>query len=313
MPTLQQMRYLTAIADTLHFRRAAEAVNVTQPTLSAQLKEMERRLGVQLVERSRAKVILTPIGAEIAERARRVLRDVEDIRDLARRTRPLASTIRTGVVHSLGSYLLPLIVPELHESHPDLRLYVREGLPDALLSQLQTGTVDLLFYPLPVDRQDLVSVPLFSEPLRVVMARDHRLAHLPAIPPGELRGETILTLEPGHRLYDQVRDLSETFKANLSHDYEGTSLDTLRQMVAMGLGISLLPALYIRSEVARENIVVDRPIRGPEPARLIGMVWRRGTARHAEFDALARIVADILSRTAPEIDMRHGRAKVRAG
>ena len=305
MPTLQQMRYLTAVADTLHFRRAAESVHVTQPTLSAQLKEMERRLGVQLVERSRSRVILTPIGREIAARARRVLRDVEDIRDLARRTQPLASTIRTGVVHSLGSYLLPLILRDLHESHPDLKLYVREALPDDLLEQLESGGLDLLFYPLPVDRQDIVTIPLFSEPLRVVMAHEHRLAHLPAIPPGELKGETILTLEPGHRLYDQVRNLSDAFEANLSHDYEGTSLDTLRQMVAMGLGISLLPALYVRSEVARENLVVDRPIKGPEPARLIGMVWRRGTSRHDEFEQLAGIVAGILHRTAPEIDLRH--------
>ena len=312
MPTLQQLRYLTAIADTLHFRRAAEAVNVTQPTLSAQLKELERRLGVQLVERSRARVVLTPIGRDIAARARRVLRDVEEIRDLARQTRPLASTIRTGVVHSLGSYLLPLIIPDLHESHPDLRLYVREALPDALLDQIEDGRVDLLFYPLPVDRQDLVTVPLFSEPLRVVLPREHRLASRPVIDPGDLRGETILTLEPGHRLYDQVRSLAGTFEADLSHDYEGTSLDTLRQMVAMGLGISLLPALYIRSEVLRERLLVARPVRGPEPARLIGMVWRRGSARHAEFEKLAGLIAAILSRTAPEIDIRHVGTKLSA-
>lgn len=305
MPTLQQLRYLAAIADTLHFRRAAEATRVTQPTLSAQLKEMEARLGVQLVERSRSRVILTPIGAEIAGRARRILREVEDIRDLARQTRPLASTIRTGVVQSLGSYLLPLLIPDLHESHPDLRLYVREALPDDLLTQLETGRLDLLFYPLPVNRADLVTAPLFSEPLRVVMSRTHRLAAFTAIPPAELRGETILTLEAGHRLYDQVRNLSETFEADLSHDFEGTSLDTLRQMVAMELGISLLPALYVRSEVARENLVVDRPIAGTEPARLIGMVWRRGSARHAEFGTLADVLAGILSRTAPEIDLRH--------
>lgn len=305
MPTLQQMRYLTAVADTLHFRRAAEAVNVTQPTLSAQLKEMERRLGVQLVERSRARVILTPIGREIADRARRILREVEDIRDLARRTRPLASTIRTGVVQSLGSYLLPLVVPDLHRDHPDLRLYVREDLPDDLLDRLENGSLDLLFYPLPLDRQDLVTIPLFSEPLRVVMPHDHRLAPREVIPPGELKGETILTLEPGHRLYDQVRSLAQAFEADLSHDFEGTSLDTLRQMVAMGLGISFLPALYVRSEVARESIVVDRPMRGPEPARLIGMVWRKGSAHQAEFEKLAGIIASILSRTAPEIDIRH--------
>ena len=313
MPTLQQMRYLTAVADTLHFRRAAEAVNVTQPTLSAQLKELERRLGVQLVERSRAKVILTPIGQDIAARARRVLREVDEIRDLARRTQPLASTVRTGVVLSLGSYLLPLIVPDLHESHPDLRLYVREALPDDLLDRLEEGALDLLFYPLPVDRQDLVSVPLFSEPLRVVMPKNHRLADRSAVPPRALAGETILTLEQGHKLYDQVQNLARTFELDLSHDYEGTSLDMLRQMVAMGMGLSLLPALYIRSEVARENLLVDRPLTGTEPARLIGMVWRKGSARQEEFEALAGIVAGILQRTAPEVDIRHAGARLSAG
>ena len=313
MPTLQQMRYLTAVADTLHFRRAAEAVNVTQPTLSAQLKEMERRLGVQLVERSRAKVILTPIGRDIANRARKVLREVEEIRDLARRTRPLASTVRTGVVQSLGSYLLPLIVPDLHESHPDLRLYVREALPEDLLDRLEEGSLDLLFYPLPVDRQDLVSIPLFSEPLRVVMPKEHRLAEMAAVPPGSLRGETILTLEPGHKLFDQVKSLAETFEADLSHDFEGTSLDMLRQMVAMGLGLSFLPALYIRSEVARENMLVNRPLTGTEPARLIGVVWRKGSARQEEFEALAGIVAEILAKTAPEVDIRHAGRRISVG
>ena len=133
MPTLQQLRYLTALADTLHFRRAAEACHVTQPTLSAQLKELEAKLGAQLVERTRGRVIITPIGQEIVVRARRALQEVEDIRALALQSRaPMQSTIKVGVVQSLGSYLLPLIVPGLRESHPKLKLYMREGLPDFL-------------------------------------------------------------------------------------------------------------------------------------------------------------------------------------
>lgn len=302
MPTLQQMRYLVSVADTLHFRRAAEAVNVTQPTLSAQLKEMELRLGAQLVERSRSRVMLTPVGREIVDRARRVLRDVQEIRDLARISqRPLGDTIKLGVVQSLGPYLLPVIVPDLHESHPDLRFYVREALADTLLDQLESGALDLLFFPLPLDRGDLVTEPVFHEPLRVVVSQEHPLAQKDTINPADLCGETLLTLEPGHRLYDQVRHLSEMYQAELSHDFEGTSLDTLRQMVAMGMGITLLPALYIRSEVARERLVVDRPVGGTPPSRLIGMVWRKGAARDEEFRDLAQIIAGILSARAPEV------------
>ncbi len=313
MPTLQQLRYLNALAETLHFRRAAEMTNVTQPTLSAQLKEMERRLGAQLVERSRTRVLLTPVGREIAARASRILREVEDIQVIARQASPLSGTIRVGIVQSLGSYLLPLIVPDLHESHPDLRLYMREALPETLIGQLENGALDILFYPLPLDLQDVETVPLFSEPLRVVVPRDHRLAALEAIPPDALAGETILTLEPGHRLYDQVRVLAETYHARLSHDFEGTSLDTLRQMVAMGMGISFLPALYVRSEVTREPLVVDRPVAVSEPARLIGMAWRRSTARADEYRDLSEIVAGILAARAPEVKMRDAGARLQAG
>lgn len=302
MPSLQQFRYLVAVADTLHFRRAAEAVNVTQPTLSAQLRELELRLGVQLVERTRARVVMTPIGAEIAARARRILREVADIRDLAREAqRPLAGTIRVGVVQSLGSYLLPHLIPDLHEGFPDLRLYVREGLAGALLQRLDEGSVDFVFYPLPLNRADLVIVPLFEEPLLVVLPRGHRLAQSPEIRRDALRGETILTLEPGHSLYEQVRGLAEDYEASVSHDFEGTSLDTLRQMVAMGLGISLLPVLYVRSEVERESLVVARPMAGDQPSRTIGMVWRQGSARDAEFRDLSQIVAGILNGRVPEL------------
>jgi LysR family transcriptional regulator, hydrogen peroxide-inducible genes activator len=302
MPSLQQFRYLVAIADTLHFRRAAEIVHVTQPTLSAQLRELELQLGIQLVERTRARVVMTPIGTEIATRARRILREVADIRELAREAqRPLAGTIRVGVVQSLGSYLLPHLIPDLHEGFPDLRLYVREGLADALVQRLDEGTIDFLFYPLPLNRSDLVTVRLFHEPLLVVLPREHRLASASEIRRTDLRGETILTLEQGHSLYEQVRRLAEDYEASVSHDFEGTSLDTLRQMVAMGLGISLLPVLYVRSEVERESLVVARPMAGEQPSRTIGMIWRQGSARDAEFRDLSQIVAGILTGRVPEV------------
>jgi LysR family hydrogen peroxide-inducible transcriptional activator len=302
MPSLQQLRYLVAVADTLHFRRAAELSHVTQPTLSAQLKALEDRLGVTLVERNRSRVLLTPLGADLAERARRILRDVEDFREAARTGRaPMAGTLRTGVVQSLGSYLFPLIAPDMHATYPELRLYVREGLSDALLRQLETGTLEVLFHPLPIDRGDIEAVPIFEEPLLAVIPREHSLATQERIARHQLKGETLLALEPGHRLYEQMRALAEEFQAEISHDYEGTSLDTLRQMVAMGMGLSLLPALYVRSEVSRETLVTALPIEGHPPSRTVGMAWRRGTAHAEEFRELARLTARVLARDVPEV------------
>ena len=302
MPTIKQLQYLVAIADHRHFRRAAEVCNVTQPTLSAQLKELELRLGATLVERSRSSVVLTSTGREIVARGRRVLAEVEEIRALARlANQPMAGTLRLGVVQSLGSYLMPLIIPDIHAREPGLRLYIREGLPKQLLDQLEDGAIDFLFFPLPVERRSLAALPLFEEPLLVVAPINHELASSRSVSGTQLRGENLLTLEPGHRLYEQVRILADEYEARLSHDYEGTSLDTLRQMVAMEIGISLMPALYVRSEVARETLVTAMPFDDEAPARTVGLIWRKGAAREETFRILARHVRTILSRDVPEV------------
>ncbi|MEM7644344.1 MAG: hydrogen peroxide-inducible genes activator [Pseudomonadota bacterium] len=302
MPTLQQFRYLVAVADTLHFRRAAESVNVTQPTLSTQLKELETRLGVQLVERSRSGVTLTPVGQAVAARARGVLRDVADIAALARSgADPLTGTVRVGIVGSLGGYFLPLVIPTLHARYPALKFYVREGVAADLMGRLRDGTLDVLFFPLPLDEPALQVEPLFHEPLLVVLPSDHALAGEDVVDRAALAGETVMALEAGHRLHDTVADLCEETGAVLSLDYEGTSLDTLRQMVATGLGLSILPALYVRSEVARAQLVVARPLSDPRPERDIGLVWRRTAAQGEAYGELAAAIRDILRQEAPEV------------
>jgi LysR family hydrogen peroxide-inducible transcriptional activator len=302
MPSLQQLRYLAILSETLHFRRAAERANVTQPTLSAQLAALEDKLGVQLVERSRARVVMTPEGEEIATRARRVLAEVDEIVEIARRgQQALGGTIRVGVVQSLGSYFLPLVIPDLHTGYPDLRLYVREGLAADLMARLEQGSLDLLFLPLPVTGADLDMARLFREPLLATAANDHPIAALERVPRDRLAGERILTLETGHRLHDQVRRICAETGAEISLDYGATSLDTIRQMVAMGLGISLLPALYVRSEVRPNQLVTARPLAGPQPFRAVGMVWRGRAARSAEFRELAQAIRRILRATAPEV------------
>jgi LysR family hydrogen peroxide-inducible transcriptional activator len=295
VPTLQQFRYLVALADTAHFGRAAERCHVSQPTLSGQLKELERRLAAPLVERDRrARVVLTPLGRAVVGRARRVLRDVEDIKDLARRGGPdPAGTIRLGTLPTLGAYFLSLVVPDLHRSFPDLKLFVREGTAETLLAALDDGQLDALLVPLPVRAAHLDATPLVREPLVVVVPADHALAGRAAVPRARLAGETVLALEPGHRLHAQVEAICDDVGAELSHDFEGTSLDTLRLMVGMGMGLAFMPMLYVRSEALKDPAVAVVALADEAPERRVGLVWRRQSARREAFLTLARAIRDV--------------------
>ncbi len=303
MPTLKQFRYLTALAHSLHFRKAAEQCHVSQPTLSGQLQELEGRLGVQLVERSRrSQVVLTPLGQTIAERARIVLRDVQDIVDLGKHGQQwLDGTIKLGALPTLGPYFLPHVLPELHQSHPGLKLYVREGMPNALIRSLEDGDLDLLLFPMPIRESDLESTRLFREQLWVVIPSEHPLAAREQIDRADLNGETVLALEPGHRLHEQVAELCREFGADLSHDFEGTSLDTLRLMVGMGMGLSFMPTVYVLSETPKDALVVARPMKSRPPTRTVGLAWRRHSARGNEYRALASIIRGILRSSLPDV------------
>lgn len=303
MPTLKQFRYLVALAHTLHFRKAAEQCHISQPTLSGQLQELEERLGVQLVERSRrSQVVLTPLGQTIAERARIVLRDVQDIIDLGKHGQQwLEGTVKLGALPTLGPYLLPHVLPELHQSHPSLKLYVREGMPAPLIRNLEEGDLDLLLFPMPIREADLESTRLFREQLWVVIPGDHPLAAKEQVERSDLSGETVLALEPGHRLYEQVAELCREFGAELSHDFEGTSLDTIRLMVGMGMGLSFMPTVYVLSEVTKDPLVVARPMKSRPPTRTVGLAWRRHSARGDEYQALASIIRGILRSDLPDV------------
>lgn len=295
MPSLQQLRYLVAVADTLNFSRAAERLNVTQPTLSAQIGALEARLGATLFERNRARVLPTAKGIAIAGRARAVLREVETIRDLARDGDGSGGVLRLGVVHTVGAYLLSVAMPALRRTHPDLRLHVREDRPERLLTGLGEGAQDALILPEDPARPDFEVTPLLHEALQVVLPADHRLAARRVIAPGDLAGETVLTIESWHRLHDQIAELCRSTGAELARDYEGTSLDTVRQMVATGMGIALLPVLYVRSEVIRETLVVARPLAHGAPRRRIVFAWRRTSPRRAGLLELAQTMRAALA------------------
>jgi LysR family transcriptional regulator, hydrogen peroxide-inducible genes activator len=302
MPTLRQFRYLVAVADHLNFRRAAEACHVSQPTLSEQIREMELRLKVQLIERSRQRVVLTPIGREVVEKARGVLRDVQDIIDLAESGRHiLEGTVRLGILPSLGPYLLPEVLPYLHQRYPNLRLYLREGTTGDILRRLGEGDLDLLIFPIPVKRRGLSAVALFREPLWLALPRSHPLSVKTHLEPADLQDLTVLALEPGHSLHNKVLAFCRDYGATPLLDFATTSLDTLRQMAVMNMGVTFLPALYVRAEAQHDDQLVVRPFRQPGPSRDIGMVWREQSARRAEYVALATHVRDVLTRRVPEV------------
>lgn len=289
MPTFRQLEYLVAVADLKHFGRAAQAAHVSQPTLSQQLRALEERLGVTLVERGLGSVELTPVGREIADRARRLLIGMKDIRALATRAAEGgAGTIRFGVTPTLGPYLMPAIVAALHREQPDLRLYIREGIPDEQALELTRGQIDMLLGPLPIQGDDLVIEPLLREQLYLVAPPDHPLAQASRVTKHDLKGAEILSLDRRHHLHRTVADLCADYEMILLRDYEGTSLDSLRQMAGSGLGLAILPEFYIRSEVGGGAGVRVLDVAGWKESRSIAAAWRCGAAYGDLYLMIAR-------------------------
>ena len=290
LPSLRQLEYLVALSETRHFRRAAERCNTTQPTLSEQIKALEDRLGAQLIERSRSGVLLTPIGAAAIDIARRILRDADELRNIAASgDKSMRGVLRIGMPSTIGPYLLPHVVPTLHRTYPDLKLYVREELPQTLPRSLDEGTYDIIITPLPLRGDDLVATDLFREPLFLTVGADHPLAAKTRIERSDLEGQEILTLGPGHQLHDVVLALCEEFGAKVRLDYEGTSLDMLREMVITGLGITFMPGLYVRRELATDTSLKVMHLHDRSLYRTIGIAWRKSSARQQSFEAIATL------------------------
>ncbi|HEU0066895.1 MAG TPA: hydrogen peroxide-inducible genes activator [Sphingomonas sp.] len=287
--TVRQLSYFVALADAGNFTRAAERMGISQPSLSQQIRALEAIVGAALFERG-GPAILTPLGRDLLERARRILLDVVDLEDFrATSADPLIGTIRLGVSPTLGAYLLPALVARLHREHRALRVHVREGLPTALAAGLASGIHDLILAQLPVPGRTFHSERLFREPLYVAMAADHPLGGKAIIVPTDLRGANLLTLLPEYGLSEQVAAIAVDIGANVMRDYEGTSLDAIRQMAGMGMGLALLPELYVRQEVRKGDDVIVRPIKGGRYYRDIGLLWRQGAGRAPAY----RIIADL--------------------
>jgi LysR family hydrogen peroxide-inducible transcriptional activator len=287
---LRDLKYLVALADHKHFGRAAAASFVSQPTLSTQIRKLEDELGVALVERAPRKVMLTPVGREIAERARKVISDVDQMTQIARRSQdPEAGTVRLGLFPTLGPYLLPHVVPNLRKRFPRLELLLVEEKTDQILARLRDGRLDAGLLALPIHDDQLHVEPLFDEPFMLAVPQQHSLATHPALDVSDLDHQHLLLLEEGHCLRDQALDVCRMAGADERDGFRATSLETLRQMVAAGVGITLLPMLSVQPPVPASPDIRLLPFRGEPPHREIAMVWRRSSAMSAFLSQLAEV------------------------
>jgi LysR family hydrogen peroxide-inducible transcriptional activator len=289
---LKDLRYLVAVADQRHFGRAAAKCFVSQPTLSAQLHKLEQYLGVQLIERRPRQVMLTPAGEEIVQRARSMLEAAEAIVGLAQTRRdPLAGQLRLALLPTIGPYLLPLVALKIRKALPRLELMLYEYQTGPMLERVQAGELDLGILALPVQADALQTRELYEEPFMVALPAAHRLASQTQIRSEQLNGETVLLLEDGHCLRDQALAVCGRSGMQERQDFRATSLETLRQMVAAGVGLTLLPALASRGAYGAARGIEVRPFARPTPSRRIGAVWRKSSARMAAIGAVCDQIA----------------------
>ncbi len=296
---LRALQYLVKLAELRHFSKAADACFVSQPTLSTQIMKLEEELGVALVERIPRKVQLTPVGEEIAQRARHVLRDIEQIKMTARRSRdPETGLLRLGLFPTLAPYLLPHIVPALRKRFPELKLQLAEEKTEHLLEQLDNGGLDAAMLALPIHADGLEVEVLFEEPFMLAVPATHPLADQRDIRLADLEGEELLLLEDGHCLRDQALEVCALAGARERVDFHATSMETLRQMVAADVGITLMPVLAVKPPIPATANLLIRPFASPPPSRTIALIWRRssplGSLMHSLADSVRQLPAELL-------------------
>jgi LysR family hydrogen peroxide-inducible transcriptional activator len=290
---LKDLRYLVAVADLRHFGRAAARCFISQPTLSAQLKKLEQSLGVQLIERAPHNVSLTPAGEEIVARARRIIEASDEVVTLARTQRdPLGGRLRVALLPTIGPYLLPRIASLIRRTLPRLELRLYEYQTATMLEKLRVGELDLGILALPVELIGLEARELYREAFLVALPERHPLAAHATVRVADLKGETLLLLEDGHCLRDQALEVCSRAGVREQQDFRATSLETLRQMVATGAGVTLLPELAGRGAYRAARGVALRPFAKPAPVRHVGAVWRKTSARGAAIEALGTLIAE---------------------
>jgi LysR family hydrogen peroxide-inducible transcriptional activator len=291
---LRALQYFVKLAELQHFSKAAEACFVSQPTLSTQIMKLEEELGVQLVERVPRKVKLTPVGQEIAARARHVLRDIDQIRMTARRSRdPETGTLRLGIFPTLAPYLLPHVVPGIRKRFPELKLQLAEEKTEDCLRLLDNGELDAALLALPLDEDGLEMEILFEEPFMLAMPRSHPLAERSGVTLEDLDGKELLLLEDGHCLREHALEVCALAGARERVDFHATSMETLRQMVAAEVGITLMPVLAIKPPIALTENLAIKPFDAPAPSRTIALVWRRSAPLGDLMQKLAQTLREL--------------------
>jgi LysR family hydrogen peroxide-inducible transcriptional activator len=313
--TLRQLRYLGALAEHAHFGRAAEACAVTQPALSMQIRDLERFLGVELVERRPGEIALTEIGLEVAQRGERILAASRDLVDLARhRGRVLHGRLTFGIIPSLAPYVLPRILPPLQQRYPELRLELRETQTKVLIEELLRGTLDVVMLALPVSEVEVETIRLFDDQFLFAVPADDPRPKTFRVSAHDIDPQRLILLEEGHCLRDQAL----AYCADSRRDHAGkgsmglgaTSLTTVMQMVANGYGVTLVPEVAIDVEVRDERVKLLR-FAPPQPGRTVGLAWRHTSPRKVDFVALGQIVTEMLASDAKAPAVRGARARAR--
>ena len=291
MPSIKQLKYLCAVAEHKHFSKAAAACHVTQSTLSVAIQDLESQLGVVVFERNKKTVLITPLGEKLLHQARGILGAVEDFVSLARANEgALSGEIRLGVIPTIGPFILPPILKNLRKSYPRLKLYLKEALIAQLLLQLQQGRLDLIMLAFPYAMPDMETVNLFRDEFLLCLPPGHKLEKAKQVKQQQLRGESLLLLEEGHCLRDHALEACKLQSADTDLVYQGTSLHTLVQMVANGLGVTLLPEMAVQANVLGDTHLQLKHFSSENVSREIGMAWRRSDPRRDDYLLLAEFI-----------------------
>lgn len=290
---LRDLEYLVALSEVRHFRKAAEQCFVSQPTLSGQLKKLEKELGVQLVERTKHQVLMTPIGEEVTTKARQVLQEVASIYELVKTSgNPLSGPLKMGVIPTVAPYFLPLVVPDIHQKYEELQLFLHEVQTLGLLVQLEQGALDCGVLALPFESSKLEWITLYHEPFYLAVHPGHPMSKASKIKLQDLRQQTLLLLEDGHCLRDQALEVCAYAGAFENSSFRGTSLETLKCMVSSGNGMTLVPGLARQDS---DNLVY-LPFEDPAPSREIVLAYRKSSPRVEAYQAIASLITQNIHR-----------------
>ncbi|ADC72830.1 MULTISPECIES: hydrogen peroxide-inducible genes activator [unclassified Thioalkalivibrio] len=295
--TLSELRYVVAVADRRHFGRAAEACHVSQPSLSVAIRKLEDELGVTLFERGRGEVSVTPAGEQIVTQARRVLTEVEHLRAVAVQSQDqLAGPLRLGAIYTIGPYLLPELIPVLRERAPRMPLVIEENYTDRLRERLKHGELDAIIISLPFEEPGVVTLPLYDEPFVAVLPGGHPLQDKKTLTLEDMADATLLMLGAGHCFRDQVLERCPACQRTVTADgstprnMEGSSLETIRHMVASGMGVTILPCTAVGADRYAQRLLAVRRFEDPAPSRRVALAWRTSFPRPEAIEALRQAI-----------------------